>query len=559
MLSSMMKKIYANLLLITVITIWLPLNLYFGARYVEMILSQQTTVERVLVVFLILWILLASFFACYHFSSFVFSFFILKNSVPVKKCYKSSPAAAILYPCLHDLKEEAIQSFLDQDYSNYHIFILDDSTDTLEQKKVDVIALNYESKITVIRREERKGYKAGNLNNALDVIKDTFKYFAVADADEILPENFLTETVAIAEANTKIGFIQASHELYGETKFSKRCGAGIDMHWDHFLPARNRFGFVYFYGHGALIRTEACLKIGGFPEIVSEDVALAVRMRKIGYEGYYASELICKEEVPPTYLIYRKRNSKVIRGTLEFLWKEFPSFFRSKSIGLNEKVDLLIASSILYVPIPFLLYVIILHLILPLIHVDTYSITFSELDEFRVGYIRTAVAVFKPLWGWDSLAFTLFSMFSSLVYLIPNFFRAPQKVVKHIWWNTTIYLSGTINVFIETLIWLLTRKTTFQNTGDRLQQNSGKSRIVIEFGIGLFLFFLSVYTGSLFLMSVAFSILLIPLLISKNLEGKLCTFLALIPMSLTIVAILSIPLSLVGATGVMAGMFLAHH
>ena len=165
---------------------------------------------------------------------------------------------------MNDFREQSVQACLTQQYCSYTVFILDDSTLETERRRVDLFC-NSQPGLHVIRRQDRNGFKAGNLNNALRQIGRAYKYICVLDADEIIPPGFLQQTTALMEKDERLGFVQASHMRYAETKYGEQTGGGIDVHWNYFLPARNSFGFVYFYGHGALLRHQALAIVGGFP------------------------------------------------------------------------------------------------------------------------------------------------------------------------------------------------------------------------------------------------------------------------------------------------------
>jgi len=553
------KHTTKGLMLATIVILTIVLNAFFAERYAEVISNQVRFISRGIAILIVVWIVLSSFYACYHFVSFSYSIMVKTFGRRIKRCYGHTPPVAILYLCMNDIKEKAILSLLKQNYPDYHLYILDDSTAPEEQQKADNLHATYSKQITVIRRPRRTGFKAGNLNHTIVQIRDAYKYFTVMDADEIAPANFLKETVAIAEADPYIGFVQACHKQYGDTAYGKKTGDGIDLHWNYFLPARNRFGFVYFYGHGALIRMRACTEVGGFPEVVAEDIALAAKMRESGYHGCYADDIICEEEVPPSYGAWRKRNAKVVRGTLEFLTHSFPSFAKSKNVPFTEKLDLLISSSVLFLPALFLCFLVLLHAIMPFFSKDSYSISCIWLGTSNTGYIRTAMGLFKPLWGWDTLAFTIFTIFAPLCYLIPNLIRSPMKVLRYIWRMTAIHLSGTINVFCETLGWFLTRRVKFDATANDSGSYEKSLGIYIEGICGLMIFLCSIFTGSLCLMAVGLSIALVPLLIRNNLTSRLCATLVLLPMALTLFTFCVVPLNMLGITGVFVGVGLAHH
>jgi len=107
------------------------------------------------------------------------------------------------------------------------IQVLDDSTKDTIKNKVDEYARNLQSQnypITVIRRSNRNGYKAGAMSNGLDLVKDSgFKYVAVFDADFEPLEDFLEETIPILERDSQIGFVQTQWKFGNVNSFLTWC------------------------------------------------------------------------------------------------------------------------------------------------------------------------------------------------------------------------------------------------------------------------------------------------------------------------------------------------
>lgn len=534
-------------MLLSIVSFWMILNFYFWPRYTLVIQGKLHRYESVLSSIVVFWIVLSSFYASYHLMSFLFSLLARRNEDGVFRDYTSEPPVAILYTCMNDLKEKAVAACLAQNYPNFSVYILDDSTIATEQNRVDALRNKYAERVSIIRRKNRKGFKAGNLNFTLHNIAHSYKYVCVLDADELIPVNFLHEMVAIAEVNKEIAFFQASHQQYGETEYGTATGDGIEFHWNYFLPARNRFGFVYFYGHGALLNSQILMSVGGFPEVVSEDLALTARLREAGYRGYYVHNIKCFEETPPSYQAFCRRNRKIVSGTLDFLVRFYPSFLWSKKVSLVEKVDLFIASSLLYLSIPFLGFLFLVHLVIPSI---------CEKDYFN---IQATMVMFQPFHGLDFLLFILFITFAPLCYLLPNFLRCPKKAMLFLFRMYTINLSICFQTFKEVLIWVTTRRVFFIATGDRSQMMLGRLTGYAEALIGLVISILGVLMGSICLIAVGWSLMLVPMLIRRNLNGNFQATVALIPFVLTVLGIIGTPLFLVGVSGILAGVVLAHY
>ena len=200
------------------------------------------------------------------------------------------PPVAILYTTCNDFDPVAFATCLSQSYPTFEVLVCDDS-DQPDQVREGVRRVLSETGIhppvTILRRFDRRGFKAGNMNNALRLHGDRFKHFAVSDADEMLPDNFLEACVSKISTQPDLGFVQCAHAARAAdaSPFAMKHGVAIAGHWRHFVPARERFGLLPFYGHGALICTDAWRAVGGFPEIVSEDLALTVLLRRAGLPG----------------------------------------------------------------------------------------------------------------------------------------------------------------------------------------------------------------------------------------------------------------------------------
>jgi cellulose synthase/poly-beta-1,6-N-acetylglucosamine synthase-like glycosyltransferase len=275
------------------------------------------------------------------------------------------PPVALLYTTYNDFVEESVRSCVVQEYLDYHVYILDDSTDPACRDQVDAFAAVHEDRVTVVRRPDRRGFKAGNLNHALaQVAKEPF--FALVDADEILPPDFLSRSLPYLLADPSCGFVQANHQANPgqQGKLPRSVAVGIDVHWRWYQPLRNRYGFVMLLGHGAVLRREAWEAVGGIPELVSEDLAFAVRLREAGWRGYFAEDIVCYEDFPDSVRAFRVRHMKWTRGTSEFIVKETGRLLRARNISWVEKLDILFPTLGLPLALFWFLYLVDANLVL---------------------------------------------------------------------------------------------------------------------------------------------------------------------------------------------------
>ena len=141
------------------------------------------------------------------------------------------PAVALLYTTCNDFVEESVLSCVQQDYPNYTVYMLDDSSSPEHQGKIDAFAARYPELVTVVRRPNRKvskpEYELWTSHFATEE-----PYFAIADADEILPVDFLSKLVPVMEADPMCGFTHTNHRANPECGKHARSamGIGVDLH-----------------------------------------------------------------------------------------------------------------------------------------------------------------------------------------------------------------------------------------------------------------------------------------------------------------------------------------
>lgn len=264
---------------------------------------------------------------------------------------------AIVYPTFNDFSADHLSASMEQWHQHIHTYIVDDSTDQDIIDEIDWFESIHDD-VTVVRREGREGYKAGGLNHAIETAIDE-EFLALMDADEILSPTFIDETLTYF-ADEGVGFVQGNHDYNRDTatRFGKALGIGVDIHWDIYQKPRNAYGFVMLLGHGALIRRDVVEEIGGFPELVSEDLAFATRSREYGYRGVFASTVNCLEDFPVDYEAFRKRHKKWTAGSIEYISQELPRFLKARGVPLVEKLDVLVPTLQLPLTVVFLAYLV---------------------------------------------------------------------------------------------------------------------------------------------------------------------------------------------------------
>ena len=409
------------------------------------------------------------FLTAYYVSVLICSFAVRGLKLPQQP---RTDRVAILYTVCNDFQEAAADSCASQDYADYRLYILDDSTDDAERAKVAAWAEAHADVATVVYRDSTRGFKAGNLNHALEKIAGEYGFFAVADADEQLPPDFLTRTMACF-TDENIAFVQAAHKpnRAGLTGFGRDMSDTISPFWLlHILP-RNRFGAVVYMGHGAVIRMSAWQDVGGFPLLTSEDFAFSLRLVQHGWRGVYASHVVCTEDFPARYGIFRQQQKRYVAGSMEAIHACMGGLLKSPRTSLVEKADMLLWSLPLYVPAIALVYVLVTSVLLPLAfgswHVPTVVLFGREVRLFPLYVVED---VFTSMSG---LAFRAFSVFCALSPVFATLTLGAtgilpmRRVLRLLVYSTAAYMSLMLNAWKGIFRFLRRKGVQWQPSGNR--------------------------------------------------------------------------------------------
>ncbi|QVK09227.1 glycosyltransferase [Mycoplasma mycoides] len=243
----------------------------------------------------------------------------------------------LLYCTCDDFDKDALKKSMNQNYNNYEVVILDDSKKLEYIKRVDEFSKKYN--IKVVRRNDRVGYKAGNLNNYLKNNPD-YDYFVVLDSDEIIPNNFITDSLKYFQANEKIGAIQAYHLISkGKNLFQEAVGNSSNIASLSIHVLRNFYGETSLAGHGMMLSKEVYEKTGGFPHLLVEDTSMSAEIKKNNYEIVYAPNIVCYEEFPINYIALKKRQGRWTAGNVQYI-KKYAKQNRKTKYKWFERVDL---------------------------------------------------------------------------------------------------------------------------------------------------------------------------------------------------------------------------
>ena len=447
---------------LTLFLVWAGTGVWFTLRFISTVPFPDPLVGRVVYVLLgagagIFWV-----YAVYHYSVILFTLIERRRRKSQSEAQAPSgnaepPRVALLYTTADDFIEEAALTCVRQDYPRFHVFLLDDSRTEQAKSEVDRFHEQHPSATTVLRRADRRGFKAGNLNNFLSTMGQDFDFFAVSDSDGILPTHFLSTGIAYFDRYSSLGFVQANHYsvVQPSSSFARAFSDEAKIRWEYNNLPRNRFGLPLFLGHGAIVRSEACSAAGGFPEVVAEDLAFTVAMRRAGYFGLFAPDILCGEGFPLSLSHLIRRHGRLTMGDSQALRQFGLSFLTARGLKLAEKLDFFFhihRRAVGALVLPFVLGVVLLQLLVE--------------GSLAVGLDGTSPAHGIPR-AWDMALFGVATFLAPLGRVLLEKRRSPLSALQHAARALALYTALAFETTLALAAYLIAGQAHFTVTGTR--------------------------------------------------------------------------------------------
>ncbi|MGI0090166.1 MAG: glycosyltransferase family 2 protein [Nitrososphaerales archaeon] len=395
-------------------------------------------------------------------------------------------------------------------------FVLDDSNDPKKIEEVNIFVKSHECRL--VRRKLRKGFKAGAMNNWVNLFGKDFDYMFILDSDSRASSRAMLYCAELAARDTKVALVQTK-TMTMTTNSTRFTESGVTIQHAYMAVIQNamkKLGSSPYYGHNALIKVGALRTVGGFVEESNEDYKTLARMHHLGYASIYASNAITWEEIPPDYFSARKRSLRWARDAVGQLGL------------LRFRVPLPMAVYLFYGWVTYMANIALLSLLV-LLAVGKLSLQISNMGAFAsiAGIMTISVIVLWPL----------------LSLRVKDPVLTVRRLLKAVAWGT-IYnmpmLAPTTLQIARTTIAKITNG--FKSTVLRMKRNAPEEFIVTpkvkqrmlgiypiisslrtEFLLGLLPIVVAIFTSAtvflLFSIPESLSILLLPVLLlteSKN-------------------------------------------
>lgn len=252
------------------------------------------------------------------------------------------------------------------DKTKLHIYLCDDGRRDSMRELAQQMGVHY------LRREDNKGAKAGNMNNALKHCNSP--YLVTIDADMLLMSDFLMKTVPYfvdceiknegrkEKDKIKLGFIQTPQSFYNPDlfQFNWYSEGRVPNEQDYFYKdiqvARTKTNSVIYGGSNTVLSREALDSVGGFyTDAITEDFATGILIQKNQYVSLGLGETLASGLSATDLDSLINQRVRWGRGVIDTGKKMH--IFTSSDLSFPQKMNYWASIWYWYAPIKRLLYI----------------------------------------------------------------------------------------------------------------------------------------------------------------------------------------------------------
>ena len=259
-----------------------------------------------------------------------------KNDPKPVREFETLPLVTVQLPIFNEyyVVERLLESVAKLDYPKecLQIQVLDDSTDeTVQLTETRVGEMQRDGwDITLVRRENRIGFKAGALEEGLKTAKG--EYIFILDADFVPLPDMLQKSIHFF-TDPKIGMIQTrwGHINRTYSLLTRVQAMFLDGHLLLEQTARCRSGrFFNFNGTAGIWRKDCIVEAGGWQhDTLTEDLDLSYRAQMKGWRFIFLKDVVTPAELPVDMNGFKSQQHRWTKGSVQTCKKILPMLWRS--------------------------------------------------------------------------------------------------------------------------------------------------------------------------------------------------------------------------------------
>jgi cellulose synthase (UDP-forming) len=199
----------------------------------------------------------------------------------------------------------------------HETWVLDDSNRPAVARLADELGARY------LARSGRADAKAGNLNNALEVIDADL--IAVFDADHVADPRFLSNTLGYF-TDPQVALVQTPQDFYNLASFEHSRTAMDDglneqsLFYRVIQAGKNRWEAAFWCGTNAVLRVAALRAVGGVATgTLTEDIHTTIRLHRAGWHTVYHNEVLARGLAAGSAATYLSQRLRWGTGAMQVL------------------------------------------------------------------------------------------------------------------------------------------------------------------------------------------------------------------------------------------------
>ncbi|HMN90246.1 MAG TPA: glycosyltransferase family 2 protein [Saprospiraceae bacterium] len=264
---------------------------------------------------------------------------------PPETTHAAYPFVTVQLPIFNEMYvvERLIDNIAQFDYpkDRFEIHVLDDSTDeSVEITSKKVAEWKAQGiQIEHIHRVDRKGYKAGALQEAMQFARGEF--IAIFDADFLPRPDFLKVTIPYFN-DSGVGVVQTRWEHINEdySLITKLQALQLNVHFTVEQKGREAGNYLLqFNGTAGVWRRQTIEEAGGWEaDTLTEDLDLSIRAQLKGWKIKFLEEIGSPAELPAEMSSLKSQQFRWMKGGAETAKKMLPTVWKS-NLTLWQKIQ----------------------------------------------------------------------------------------------------------------------------------------------------------------------------------------------------------------------------
>lgn len=262
---------------------------------------------------------------------FTFSLWDVDGLEPAPERHRADARVAVLIPTYNEPAEvllPAIAAAVALE-PTHETWVLDDGG----RAEIRVLAERLGARY--LARTDRSHAKAGNINNALELLDADL--VAVLDADHVAAPGFLVRTLGYFD-DPRVAVVQTPQDFYNLDSFehdTNRSWADRRQRRARFNeqalfyraiePGKNRWDAAFWCGTGAVVRVAALREVGGVAtDTVTEDIHTTIRLHRRGWRSVYHNQVLARGLAASDAQQYQSQRLRWGIGAMQVLRTENP-------------------------------------------------------------------------------------------------------------------------------------------------------------------------------------------------------------------------------------------